>query len=195
LIGADNYDGLIGGLGDLVTRVGDKAIYCTSAPRVGRRLAGPIVNLFRRQYPSAEFVNARSLYSKQGDWQCRWPRERERYGAGILFTCCEDRVAGSDRFADLAGEHAIGIFAAEEVDYLLHAGCPVAWYAVEFPDTYWIARFAIETFELMSSARYARLVPDADADIFCPKGTLFPWLAEGASSDAALGSTARSWFF
>jgi hypothetical protein len=180
--------GFPGGLGDLVARAADRPIYCTSAPRVRRQLAGPIVSSFRRQHPDAVFVNARSLYCKQGDWHRHWRTECEGYGAAIFITYGEDRVTDIDPLDDLVEEHAIGAFAAVEVSYFRRAGRPVAWYAVEFPDTYWIARFAIEPFELMSSARYARLVPDADADIFCPKGSVFPFAGECHNSPADLGS-------
>jgi hypothetical protein len=183
---------LHGSLGDLVARAAEQQIYISSSSRVRRQLAAPIVSSFRRQFPDAVFVNARSLYGKQGDWHRRWPRECEGYGAAILITYGEDRVAGTDPLDDLDEEHAIGAFAAVEVGYFRRAGRPVAWYAVEFPDTYWIARFVIEPFELMSSARYARLVPEPDADIFCPKGSVFPFADECHNSGAEFGSVSRS---
>ena len=183
---------LPGGLGDLVARAAGRPIYCTSASRVRRQLAGPIVSSFRRQYPDAIFVNARALYSKQGDWHRRWPRECEGYGAAILITYGEDSSGKIDPFAELVEQHAIGGFAAIEVDYFVRAGRPVAWYAVEFPDTYWIARFAIEPFEWMSRTHFARLVPAAGADIFRPTGSALPFASECRNREPDFGSVSRS---
>lgn len=162
---------LPGGLGDLVARAAGRPIYCTSSPRVRRQLAGPIVSSFQKRYPDADFVNAREIYRGQGEWLSRWSADCSHYGAAILITYGEDCPREIDPFAELAEEHAIGMFAGEEAGYFVDAGHPVAWYAVEFPNTYWFARFAIKPFELMSSARFARLVPDADAEIFAPVPT------------------------
>jgi hypothetical protein len=159
---------LPGGLGDLVARAAGQPIYCTSSSLVRRQLAGPIVSSFQKWYPRAEFINAREIYRGQHEWLPRWSADCSSYGAAILLTFGEDCPGEIDPFAELAEEHAIGMFAGEEAGYFVAAGRPVAWYAVEFPNTYWFARFAIQPFELMSSARFARLVPDADAKIFAP---------------------------
>jgi hypothetical protein len=183
--------GLPGSLGDLVARSAGRPIYCTSSPRVRRQLAGPIVSSFRRQYSDAEFVNARALYRKQHDWANRWPNECERYGAAIFITYGEDCSGDIDPFAELVEEHAIGAFASVELDYFVSVGRPIGWYAVEFPDTYWIARFAVEPFELMSSARFARLAPVADAEIFRPAGSTSPFVVVTRDSEDDFGSIAR----
>jgi hypothetical protein len=159
---------LAGGLGDLVSRADGRPIYCTSSSRVRRQLAGPIVSRFQRQYSDAKFVNARELYRGQREWLPRWSADCSGYGAVILITFGEDCPGEIDPSAELLEEHAIGMFAGAEVEYLVSVGRPVGWYAVEFPDGYWFGRFAIEPFGLMSTARFARLVPDSAAKLFAP---------------------------
>jgi hypothetical protein len=55
-----------------------------------------------------------------------------------------------------------------EIETLLRQGCPVAWYAVVSHALHWLSRFAVESTELISLPRSARLVPDDRVEIFRP---------------------------
>jgi len=159
---------LPGILGDLVARAEGLPIYCTAPLAVHPALIGAVVGSFRREFPLAEFVTARGLYRDSDDWRARWPRERERYGAGIVVTRGEGRPEGADPFAGLVGEHVVGIGVGLEIEDLDRLGRPVGWHAVVFPASYWLARFAVELLPEIHSSRFARLLPAPDAQPLRP---------------------------
>ena len=159
---------LPGSLGDLVARVEGRPIYCTAPLAVHPALIGAVVGSFRHEFPLAEFITARGLYRDADDWRRRWPRERERYGAGIVVTRGEGHPENADPFARLVGEHVVGIYLGLEIEYLVRLGRPVGWHAVVFPASYWLARFAVEPLPEIQTSRFARLLPAPDAEPFRP---------------------------
>jgi hypothetical protein len=164
---------LPGSPGDLVARAEGRAIYCTAPPAIHPALIAAVVGSFRREFPSAEFVASRDLYRNADDRRNRWPRERERYGAGIVVTRGEGHPEHADPFAGLAGEHVVGIRLMLEIEDLDRLGRPVGWHAVVFPASYWLARFAVEPFAAIQTSRYARLLSAPDAEPFRP--IIGPW--------------------
>ena len=99
-----NQAPLPGSLGDLVTRAQGRPIYCTVSFAVRRALMNVVLGSLRRDFPTAAFVDALSIYRNQDDWSRRWYSEHDRYGAGIVVTRAEDLPNGTDPFAGLAGE-------------------------------------------------------------------------------------------
>ena len=153
---------------DLVARADGRPIYCTAPTFVHRLLIGNLVASFRREFPDATFVNARTLDCRANDRLRHWPAERERYGAGIIVTRAEDHPEGTDPFAGLAGEHVVSIGVGLEIEDLVRLGRPVGWHPVVFPANYWLARFAVEPFTEIEPSRYARLLQAPDAQLFRP---------------------------
>jgi hypothetical protein len=133
-----------------------------------RELTGAIINSFRRQFPAAAFINARRRYRSRDAWSQLWPRERHRYGAAIFLTHADNSPRSAEPFVDLAGEHAISVWAALDIHHLIRSDCPIAWYAVEFPAAYWFAQFAVVPFIGMATSRYAHLEPFDQAAPFRP---------------------------
>jgi hypothetical protein len=162
-----------GSLGDLVARAEGWPIYCTAPMFVHRLLIVNIVSSFRREFPSATFVNSRTLDRRANDRLRHWPAECNRYGAGIVVTRGEGYPEPADPFAGLAGEHVVSIGVGLEITDLAGLGRPVGWHPVVFPATYWLARFAVEPFTEIEPARYARLLPAVDAEPFRP--VIGPW--------------------
>ena len=165
---ASNSAPLPGSLADLVTRAQGRPIYCTAPLAVRRALMNVVIASLRRDFPSAAFVDALSLYRNYSDWDRRWPSEHERYGAGIVITRAENLPEGTDPFAGLAGEHVIGLRIAIEVETLVRDGRPVAWHAVVFPATYWLSRFAIVSFRRICGTRYARVLEVRNVEALRP---------------------------
>jgi hypothetical protein len=157
---------LPGSLGDLVIRADGRPIYCTAPSGVRRKLMALAVDTFRREFPGAEFTDALIL-----DRRRRWERKPDSYGAAIVITRAANRDASADPFDGIAGEHTLNEWAASEIEHFADTGRPVAWQAIEVPATYWFSRFAIEPFEWISTARYARIFPDGDAEPFRPNIT------------------------
>jgi hypothetical protein len=155
-------------LGDLVARAEGWPIYCTGSGVCHPKLLAAVIDSLRREFPLAEFVNARGLYRHSDDRRQRWKAELERYGAGIVVTRGEGHPKHADPFAGLAGEHVVGIGVGLEIEYLVRLGRPVGWHAVVFPASYWLARFVVEPFPEIQTSRYARLLPLADAEPFRP---------------------------
>jgi hypothetical protein len=173
---------LAGSLGDLVARAEGRPIYCIKTSRVHYRLMDAVIDSFRRECPSAEFVSAGRLYRNSDDRRSRWRAAVERHGAGIVVTRGEGLPEHADPFAGLAGEHVVGIDPELEIERLFLLGRPVGWHAVVFPTAYWLARFAVEpSFEIQPS-RYARLVPATDAELFRP--IIGPWPPRDAGGGA-----------
>jgi hypothetical protein len=127
-----------------------------------------IIGSLRRDFPAAVFVDGLTIYDNQNDWSRRWSSEHKHYGAGIIVTRAESLPEGTDPFAGLAGEHAIGSRVALEIETLVRHGQPVAWHAVVFPATYWLSRFAIQPFNCISTSGYAGLLSDDTAELFHP---------------------------
>ena len=158
----------LGSVGDLISRAQGWPIYCTASFAVRRALMNVIIGSLRRDFPAAVFVDGLTIYDNQNDWSRRWSSEHKHYGAGIIVTRAESLPEGTDPFAGLAGEHAIGSRVALEIETLVRHGQPVAWHAVVFPATYWLSRFAIEPFNPLSSRRYAGVAPDDGVESFRP---------------------------
>jgi hypothetical protein len=159
---------LPGSLRDLVAQAQGRPIYCVASHAVHPTLMATVLDTFRREFPLAEFVNARGIYRHRDDRRHRWRAELDRHGAGIVVTRGEGCPKHADPFAGLTGEHAVGISAGLEIQHLVRFDQPVGWHPVVFPATYWLARFAVEPFAEITSTRYARLVPLADAKPFRP---------------------------
>src|SRR5262249_53358923 len=137
---------LPGSLGDLVGRANGGPVCCLMPLFMRRELIASMIGRYRREFPAAVFINARSRYRTRDEWRWQWPRERDRYGAGIIVTCAEDVPANEDPFAGIAGEHAISIWAAIAIEHFIASQRPVAWHALVFPAVYWMSRFEIELF-------------------------------------------------
>jgi hypothetical protein len=177
--------GLPGSLGDLVTRAEGRLIYCTAPLGVHPALIRAVIDSFSREFPLAEFVNARGLYRHSDDRRQRWKAELERHGAGIVVTRGEGCPKYANPFAGFAGEHVVGIHLGLEIDYLVRLGRPVGWHAVVFPASYWLARFTVEPFREIQTSRYARLLPLADAEPFRPAVGSWPPANAGRCVSAA----------
>lgn len=162
---------LPGGLADLVAPAEGRPIYCMKPRAVHPALMAAVVDSFRRECPSAEFVTARDLY-RNADY-FRWRAEIEQYGAGIVVTRGEGHPEHTDPFAGLAGEHVVGIYVGLEIKYLADLGRPVGWHAVVYPASYWLARFAVEPFFEIQTSRFSRLLPAPEAEPFRP--IIGPW--------------------
>jgi len=160
-------------LADLVARAEGRPIYCMASHAVHPTLMAAVLDTFRREFPLAEFTNARGLYRHSDDWRYCWRAELERHGAGIVVTRGEGRPKDADPFAGLAGEHVVGICAGLEIQHLVRLGQPVGWHAVVFPASYWLARFAVEPLHEIMSARYGLLLRAPKAEPFCP--VIGPW--------------------
>lgn len=175
---------LPGNLRDLVARAAGRPIYCTAPGGVRRKLMALAIETFRREVPEAEFVDVLTCYGNRDDHRRRWPRESARYGAVIVITSAENRDDPYAAFDALAGEHAINARVASEIDVFACRGRPIAWQAIEFPEMFWFARFAIEPCEWVSTSRWARILPAADAELFHP--TIQPVFGEGSGEFATL---------
>jgi hypothetical protein len=127
-----------------------------------------VVGSFRQGFPHAEFVDALTLYRNYNDWNSRWLSERNRCGAAIIVTRAEDLPQDTDPFSGVAGEHVVNFRLGRDIEDFVHRGLPVAWQAVVFPASYWIARFVLEPFGRASMFRYAELLPADAAQIFHP---------------------------
>lgn len=127
-----------------------------------------IVRALRRDCADAQFVEALALYRNYDDWDRRWSSERERFGAAIIVTRAEDLPQGTDPFAGMAGQHVINVRVAIEIEDFVRRGVPVAWYAVVFPASYWLSRFAVVPFNRITTFRYAGLLPTDSVEAFHP---------------------------
>jgi hypothetical protein len=155
-------------------RYRDEAACIATTPwSLHRSLSAVIVSSFCQEFPSATFVNSRTLDRRASDRLRHWAAERERYGAGIVITRGEGYSELADVFAGLAGEHVVSIGVGLVIDDLVRLGRSVGWHPVEFPANYWFARFAVEPFEEITSDGYARLLPAPDAEPFRP--VIGPW--------------------
>jgi hypothetical protein len=127
-----------------------------------------VLSSLRRDFPTAAFVDALSIYRNQDDWSRRWYSEHGRYGAGIVVTRAEDLPNGTDPFAGLAGEHEVGSRVFIEIKTLVRQGRPVAWHAVVFPANYWLSRFEVRPSNCISTSHCADLLPARTAEPFHP---------------------------
>lgn len=174
---------LPGSAGDLVIRAEGKPIYCTAPSGVRRKLMALVIDTFCREFPNAEFTNALTLYRHNDDRHRRWGRERDSYGAVIVFTRAANPDGCADPIDGIAGEHALNEWATLEIEHFVDAGRPVAWQAIEYPAAYWFSRFAIEPFEWVSTARWSRIFPEGNAEPFRPKITSFFDIGDGDFAD------------
>jgi hypothetical protein len=158
----------LGSLVDLISRAQGRPIYCTASFAVRRALMNVVLGSLSRDFPSAAYIDALTIYRNYNDWSRRWSSEHERYGAGIVVTRGEALPDTTDPFGGLAGEHVIGSRVAVEIETLVRHGRPVAWHAVVFPATYWLSRFAIQPFVRISRSRYASVSPVLTAEHFHP---------------------------
>jgi hypothetical protein len=172
---------LLGSLGDLVTRGEGRPIYCTASAMLHPKLLAAVVDSFRREFPLAEFANARSLYRHSDDRRHRWKTELERHGAGILITRGEGCPKYADPFAGLTGEHVVGVYPVLEINGLVRLGRPVGWHAVVLPANYWFAQFEVEILPEIEASRFARLFPVADAEPFHPLIGPWPFIEVGGA--------------
>jgi hypothetical protein len=158
----------LGSLVDLISRAQGRPIYCTASFAVRRALMNVVLGSLRRDFPSAVYTDALTIYRNHNDWRCRWSSDHKLYGAGIVVTRAEALPDGADAFAGLAGEHVISSRVAVEIETLVGHGRPVAWHAVVFPATYWLSRFAIQPFNCISRSRYAGVSRALTAEHFHP---------------------------
>ena len=157
---------LPGSLGDLIIQAEGRPIYYTAPSGVRRKLIALAIDTFRREFPGAEFIDALIL-----DRHCRWGPERDNYGAVIIITRATNPDASADLIDGITGEHALNELVFSEIEHFANTGRPLAWQAIEFPSAYWFSRFAIKPFECISRARFARILPDPDAERFRPNIT------------------------
>jgi hypothetical protein len=175
---------LPGSLRDFVMRAKGRPIYCTAPGAVRRALMALAIETFRREVPEAEFVNALTFYRNRHDRHRRWPQESASYGAAIVVTRAEAEVPSTDAFDNVPGEHSIDERVSSEIDFFVARGRPIAWLPVDFPEMFWVSRFAVTPREWISTSQCARILPAADAELFHPN--IKPLFGEPVGNFAAL---------
>lgn len=160
---------LSGSIADLAARAAGRPIYCTGQFGLHPELIRCNLAWLRRQASAAEFIPARGLYADLDEWRARWSRERTLYGGAIVMTVGEDVPEADHPLATrFGGRHEIGAAVMTEITGFTRMRRPVGWLCFIWPKTFWLSRFAIETLDIISGERFARLLPAPEGEAFRP---------------------------
>jgi hypothetical protein len=132
-------------LDTLVDLAGERPVYIICSPALPSWRTDMVADHACRKYPAARFVNSRGPHGSRAAWLARWPKERGRYGGGIVLTAAEPLFDGEPPTGgNIPGAHGIADGAAREIVDLVALAKPMLWLAMFDGRLRQIATFSIE---------------------------------------------------